>query len=239
MLDAVDRVVSPFLAAADTALGPGYSAVLYGSGARGDYVPGLSDINLIVVAEDLAPANLRALGPAFTTWRESGSQPPLLITRAEWSRATDVFPLEIADMRAGCQVLRGSDPLAGLEVAPGELRQALEREFRGKLLRLRQGYAASAGDAAALGTLARRSAATMMVLLRGLLVLLGRSVPRNPLQLAVSGAEALGVDSEPLLLVVRHRGDAEWRCAPESFEAYLDIAARATRFLDQLQLGDR
>ncbi len=39
------------------------------------------------------------------------------------------------------RVLRGSDPLAGMEVRPADLRAALEREFRGKLMRLRQGYA--------------------------------------------------------------------------------------------------
>jgi len=239
MLDAVERVVSPFLTAADAALGGGYSAVLYGSAARDDYVPGRSDVNLILVVEDLSPAALRALGSAFAGWRKSKLEPPLVITRAEWDRATDSFPVEIADMRTGYEVLRGADPLRQLELAPTDLRQALEREFRGKLLRLRQGYAASAGDPAALGALAGRSAGTMMVLLRGLLTLLGRAVPKDPLQLAVAGAEALGVDSEPLLLVVRHRGDANWRCPPESFEPYMDVSARAARFLDQLQLGDR
>jgi predicted nucleotidyltransferase len=239
MLDAVDRVVSPFLSAADAALKDGYSAVLYGSAARGDYVPEQSDINLILVADALSPAMLRALGPALLTWQKSRSEPPLLITRAEWNRATDAFPVEITDMRTGYEVLRGADPLEGLEVSRADLRQALESEFRGKLLRLRQGYAASAGDPATLGLLARWSVATMLVLLRGLLTLLGRNVPKDPLQLAVAGAEALGVDSEPLLHVVRHRGEAKWLCRPEHFEPYMDVPARAALFLDQLQLGDR
>jgi hypothetical protein len=239
MLEAVERVVSPFLGAADAALGNGYSAVLYGSAARGDYVPEQSDINLILVADALVPATLRALGPAFLTWQKSNSGPPLLITRTEWNRATDSFPIEIADIRAGYQVLRGTDPLQGLVVSRADLRQALESEFRGKLLRLRQGYAASAGDPAALGLLARRSVATMMVLLRGLLTLLGRTIPKDPLQLAVTGAEALGVDSEPLLHVIRHRGETKWLCRPEHFELYMDVAGRAAQFLDQLQLGDR
>jgi len=239
MLDAVERVVSPFLSAADAALTNGYSAVLYGSAARGDYVPEQSDINLIVVADALSPAMLRTLGPAFVAWQKSRAEPPLLITRAEWNRATDAFPVEIADMRAAYQVLRGTDPLQELVVSRADLRQALEREFRGKLLRLRQGYAASAGEPEALGLLARRSVATMLVLLRGLLTLVGRTIPRDPLQLAVAAAEVLGVDSESLLHVVRHRGEAKWLCRPEHFEPYMDVAARAAQFLDQLQLGDR
>jgi len=87
MHETVDRVVSPFLAAADAALGAGYSALLYGSAARGDYVAGRSDINLLLVLDDPAPTRLRALAPAFAAWRKAASEPPLLISRAEWFRA--------------------------------------------------------------------------------------------------------------------------------------------------------
>ena len=239
MIDAVERVVTPFLAAADTGLGQGYSAVLYGSAARGDFVPGRSDIDLMLIAAELSPAVLRSLAAPFAAWRKSEYQPPLVLTRGEWDRATDTFPIEIADMRAGYRVLRGPDPLTGVPVDPEHLRLALEREFRGKLLRLRQGYVASATDPAALGALAGRSAGTLMVLLRALLTLLDRSIPRDSLQLGVAGAEALGVDSEPLLHVFRHRAERGWRCTAEEFERYMEMADRAVRFLDQLQLGEQ
>ncbi len=238
MIDAVERVLKPFLAGTDAALGQGYSAVLFGSAARGDFVPGRSDINLLLIVDDLSPAALRSLEGPFATWRKAKSEPPLVITRPEWERATDAFPIEIADMRAGYQVLRGPDLLGEVVLDREILRVALEREFRGKLLRLRQGYVASAADPAALGLLAGQSAATLMVLLRGVLTLLGRPVAREPLQLAASGAEALGVDGEPLMHVLRHRGDRRWRCSAEEFERYMEIAERAVRFLDQLQLGD-
>jgi predicted nucleotidyltransferase len=239
MIEAVDRVVTPFLTGTDAALGQGYSAVLYGSAARGDFVPGRSDIDLMLIVGELTPPVLRSLAAPFAAWRKSEFEPPLVLTRAEWERAGDAFPIEIADMRAGYRVLRGSDPLAGVTVAPADLRLALEREFRGKLLRLRQGYTASSTDPAALGLLAGRSAGTLMVLLRALLTLLGRSIPRDPLQLGVAGAEALGVDSEPLLHVFRHRAERDWRCTAEEFERYMEMADRAVRFLDQLQLGEQ
>ncbi|MBA3319753.1 MAG: hypothetical protein H0T50_16900 [Gemmatimonadales bacterium] len=239
MREAAERVVTPFLSQVDAALGDGYSAVMYGSAARGDFVPGRSDLNLMLILDDLSPRALGALAGSFGAWRKSGYEPPLVISRLEWARATDVFPIEITDMRCGYEVLRGSDPVAGLTVAPGDLRHALEREFRGKLLRLRQGYVAAAGDAAALGTLAGRSSGTVMVLLRGLLVLLGRPVPREPVELAAAAAAAMGLDGEPLLNVIRHRAERGWRCSPGEFEGYLDSVARAAAFLDQLQLGEQ
>ena len=235
---AIDRVVTPFLAASDAALGAGYSAILYGSAARGDFVPGRSDINLMLVLDDPSPTRLRALAPGFAAWRKSAAQPPLLISRAEWVRASDVFPIEITDMRAGYRVLRGSDPLAEARADPADLRQALERELRGKLLRLRQAYAAAAGDERQLGALAAASAGTVLVLFRSLLTLVGRGVPAGATALAAEAVDLVGAPAGALLGPVEHRGERSWRCTPGEFEQYMDAVARAAAYVDQLQPGD-
>jgi predicted nucleotidyltransferase len=235
----VSRVVDPFLAEVDRAVAAPYSAVLYGSAARGDFVPGRSDINLMVMLEQVTTATLRSLGKAFAAWRKSVPEPPLLLSQLEWSRATDAFPIEITDMRLSYQVLRGSDPLAGVQVDRGDLRKALEREFRGKLLRLRQGYAAYAPEPGALGSLGLESAATILVLLRGVLTVVGQPVPGDATELSSAAAEAVGFEPEHLLHVVGHRADREWRCGAPEFENYMNAVEQTARFVDQLQLGDQ
>jgi hypothetical protein len=239
MRSTVSRVVDPFLAEADRALGTGYSAVLYGSAARGDFIPGRSDINLMLVLDQLTPAILRSLSRAFTGWRKAVHEAPLILSRAEWDRATDAFPIEITDMRLAYQVLRGPDPLQGVQVDRTDLRKALEREFRGKLLRLRQGYSTYAPDPAKLGALGLQSAATILVLLRGVLTLIGKPVPTEANELATAAATAIGFEAEHLLHVVRHRADREWRCGATEFEKYMEAVEETARFLDQLQLGDQ
>jgi predicted nucleotidyltransferase len=239
MRDSVARVVDGFLNEADSALGQGYSAILYGSAARGDYVPGRSDINLMLVIDQLSPQVLRTLGRGFAAWRKATREAPLVLSRAEWSRASDAFPIEIVDMKSSYKVLRGSDPLQAAQVDLADLRKALEREFRGKLLRLRQGYATYAPDPAALGGLGLQSAATILVLLRGVLTLLGKPVPHDALELAAHAAAAVGFEGEHLLHVVRHRVDREWRCNAPEFENYMEAVEQTARFLDQLQIGDQ
>jgi hypothetical protein len=240
MADRIARVLDPLLAAADRAFPGGYSAVLYGSAARGDYAEETSDINLLLVLEDVTPATLRQLGPAFTAWQSASPEPPLVISLGEWNRATDVFPVELTDMLASYRVLRGPDLLAGITVPPADLRRELESELRGKLLRLRQGYTLLAGDADGLGQLAARSAPTALVLGRAMLALLGTPVtPPGDAERVVRGAAAAaGFPPEAMLEVVRHRGEREWRCDPATFEGYLDAVARMAMFVDQLQPGD-
>jgi hypothetical protein len=236
----VSRIVDPFLAEVDQALGSGYSAVLYGSAARDDdFIPGRSDINLMLVLAQIDPQILRTLGRAFTGWRKGSQEPPLIVSRAEWERASDAFPIEITDMRHSYQVLRGPDPVQGLQVDRTDLRKALEREFRGKLLRLRQGYATYAPDPKALGTLALQSAATILVLLRGVLTLIGKPVPTDATELASASANAIGFQAKHLQHVVRHRAEREWRCGATEFEQYMEAVEQAARFVDQLQLGDQ
>jgi predicted nucleotidyltransferase len=231
--------VDPFLTEVDRSVGAGYSAVLYGSAARGDFIPGRSDINLLLVLDQVTPPTLRSLGRAFATWRKSIQEPPLLVSRSEWGRATDAFPIEITDMRLAYQVLRGADPLDGMQVDRDDLRKALEREFRGKLLRLRQGYASYAPEPGALGSLALQSAATILVLLRGVLTVLGRPVPADATELSAAAAEAIGFVPGHLLHVVSHRADREWRCGAPEFENYMNAVEQTAGFVDQLQLGDR
>ncbi len=239
MRDSVARVVDAFLTEADASVGPGYSSILYGSAARGDYIPGRSNINLMLVIDQITPQVLRSLGRGFTAWRKAGREPPLVLSRAEWDRASDAFPIEITDMQTAYKVLRGADPLQGVRADPADLRKALEREFRGKLLRLRQGYATYAPDPGALGSLGLQSAATILVLLRGVLSLLGKTVPHDSLELAALAAASIGFEGEHLLHVVRHRVDREWRCEAPEFENYMDAVEHTARFLDQLQLGDQ
>lgn len=239
MADPVQTVLDPFLADVDRVLGDRYSAVLYGSAARGDFVKGRSDINVLMVLDDVAPAVLRSLGSAFGAWRKAAQEPPLLLSRAEWLSAADAFPIEISDMRASYRVLRGADPLALVSVERADLRRALEREFRGKLLRLRQGYVTLSGDLATLSGVAGESVGTMLVLYRALLALRGRPVPADPAALVTAAAAEVGFAPESLGRIVAGRADRNWRVTTTDYEAYLDAVAQTAAFVDHLQLGDQ
>jgi hypothetical protein len=238
MHQAAGKIVESFLSAVDAASPGRYDAVLYGSAARGDYVPDRSNINMLLVFERLDTGLMRRLAPAFAGWPRKSAAAPLLVTAAEWERASDVFPLEITDMRTAYQVLRGTDPLAGLRVRPAELRHALETELRGKLLRLRQAYVAAGGKTDALGELGIASVPTVLVLLRGLLSLAGRPIPADSTDVVAAGATLAGFDPEPVLVPLTHRRDRAWRWQADDFERYLSAVERAAAYVDNLQTGD-
>jgi predicted nucleotidyltransferase len=237
MEETIGRIVTPFLESAGQELGGGFAAVLYGSGARGEYLAGVSDINLLVVSQSLGPETLRRLSGALQgLWRQH-QRPPLLVDRAEWERATDVFPIEITDMLRNREVLRGEDPVKGLTVDPADLRRMLEHELRGKLLRLRQIYALHSADPRALGEAGVHTAASVAALFRAALALHGREVPRSTPACLTAAGTALGIPTSPLADLWRLRGAKDPACPPATFEGYLSAVAAAVRVIDQFTPG--
>jgi hypothetical protein len=237
MADSWEAIVGSLMTDLDQSLAGRYSAVLYGSAARGDWVPGLSDINLLLVLDDTSPASLRGLTQAFSGWRKSGNVPPLVFSREEWAGAADAFPIEVTDILHSYRVLKGSDPVAGMSVLPADLRTLLEHEFLGKLVQLRRGYVALADERAALAQLGTASISTIVLLQRALLALLGRPVPQGIEAVVQEASIAAGAHPGAQLEFVRHRTDQKWMATREQFESYLAAVETAARFVNHLQLG--
>lgn len=215
------------------------TALLYGSAARGDWVPGRSDVNLLVLVDDTTPGALRRLTPAVTAWHTRGFAPPLIMGRNEWARSTDVFPIEITDMQVAHKVLCGADPLAGMAVSPDDLREAVEKELRGKLVRLRQAYVRFGDAGAILGGFALASISTYFAMLRCIAVLFGKGPGMDAKETAAVLRPSLGNDLDVAVEIASHRGAQEWNCPPESFVRYLELVRQTVELVDTFQTGDR
>src|SRR5881275_576569 len=130
--DAVSRALGPRLV----------SLLLYGSAARGTHVPKRSDVNTLLICDTVDGALFDALAPVVRAWTKAGHPAPLILTEREWRESADAFAIEYEDMREAHRLLAGRDPWSGIQVDRGQLRRQLEHELMGKLVRLRQAYAA-------------------------------------------------------------------------------------------------
>ena len=239
MQETARTLLQPVLERLDEALGDSYSLVAYGSSARGEFLEGVSDLNLLLVSDRLDLSRLRKAGTALGDFERTGHPPPLLIEPEEWRRAGDVFPIEIADMQAAHEVLRGPDPLIGMQVDRRDLRRALEQELRGKLLRLRQAYALHAGEPERLAQVAMMTVSSVAALLRavGLLAEIPLSLDTPAMLRAVGPGIGADLQVVTVLWEERRRGAAVH--PPERFEQYLAAIAAAIRFVDQFTGGTR
>jgi hypothetical protein len=211
--------------------------VLYGSAARGHAHGKQSDLNLLLILADASPAALRPIGPAVHAWVKAGNPPPLIFSQAGWKGSTDVFPIEMEDMRQAHRVLRGRDPFAGLETSPADQRHELEHETRGKLLQLRAEYAASGPHPKALGALLENSATTFFVLLRAVLRLKGTVPPKAPEDLVRAAGALVGFETGAFDWVLARRAGhkmPDLKQFDPIAERYLTAIERLAEYVDQM-----
>lgn len=212
------------------------AVVLYGSAVAGEHLGDRSDYNVLVIAESLPLASLRAASATARAWKEAGNPAPLTFTSAEWKSSADIFPMEYADILEHHKLLHGEDPLVGITVDPAHLRLEVEQQTMGKLLHLRKESMAAGGDAKLQLSLLERSLSTLMVLFRAVSRLCGEVPSRNYKTLTESVAARAGFDPGPVNRVVEHvRGKEKIHKneADSILSGYLGSLERLVRYLDE------
>lgn len=218
-----------------------HAAVLYGSVPRGDTIPGVSDINLLLLVDGIRLPELAAAGAAARRWVDLGNTAPLVLDAADWRRATDVFAVEIADMLDHREVLRGADPLEGVSVSWRALRFQLEHELRASLVRLHDTLMVSAEAPTDVGALLLRALPSFEAYLRGALRLGRRPIPTDPERMIEAAARLVGAEPAGMIEARRARraGRAPARTlAHPEVESYYRLAERTVRWVDGLARPD-
>ena len=149
---------------------------LYGSAARGDFIPGRSDLNLLIVLQSGRLDNLEGAARLFHRWRKLRIA-PLLLTAGEIGLAGHVFPLELSEIKESGRLLYGSNPLDALQIGPEDLRAQCRREVYGGIIRLRQEYIDLGDRRHALGEILAGAMTPLLPVFRALLRLEGSAVP--------------------------------------------------------------
>ena len=213
------------------------SLLLYGSAASGTHVPGRSDVNTLLICDAVDEGLFVALEPALARWVRAGNPAPLILAEREWRASADAFAIEYEEIRHAHRVLAGRDPWAGISVRREDLRRQLESELMGKLVRLRQLYAAFRSDPKRLTQVIVGSTAGVFTMLRTALRLAGRTAPAAPEDLVRQAAAVIGFPPESLEDVVAHvRGRSRLALAARDprAAAYLAAVARTAEFVNTL-----
>lgn len=233
-----ELTVEAFAGEVTAALGGRLAALLlYGSAARETPTPRRAALNTLLVCDTVDEALFAALEPAVRSWTRAGHPAPLVFTEQEWRDSSDAFAIEYEDIRQSHRLLAGKDPWQGITVRREDLRRQLEFELVGKLVRLRQAYAAARSDAKRLTELVVGSASGFFTMLRSVLRLSGRAVPAAPDEVVRDAAALVGFSAAALDDLVAHaRGGRPLALAPRDPRAvaYLATVARTAEFVNGL-----
>jgi predicted nucleotidyltransferase len=182
------------------------SVVLYGSGARGDYRPGTSDLNILCTMVTINLDELQRVAPVVAWWtKELKETAPLFFQTEELRRSTDVFAIESLDVKRAHRVLYGPDVVADLEIPMNLHRVEVEHELRLLLLRLRQHIVHVGRSELELLQALKHSISGAVALLRHTLIAMDEEPPLEPAKLFERIEAATGASAQAFQRIYNYR----------------------------------
>jgi predicted nucleotidyltransferase len=211
--------------------------LLFGSAARGAYVPKRSNLNLLVALDRVGSRELLEYRKVRSEIEKFPIATPLFLEPNYVRYSTDTFPLEFLDIRSFHTVLDGQNILESITIDPKLLRLELEREIKGKLLLARQSFLEANGDSARLLGILSRSFAALRVIFFGIVYLRENRVVRDARELVERVSEHFGLNPAALFEVGRARS-GELKPSKEEMEktffAYLEELVRLAEKVDAI-----
>jgi hypothetical protein len=206
------------------------SVILFGSSVTGDFHSEFSNVNLFCVVRNGSFAALQVLAPAVKWWNAQKQPPPLFMTRDEIEHSTDVFTIELLDVKQHHRVLFGDDVFKDLSIPANLHRVQVEYELREKLALLRQHLLLASGNDSRMWDLLTRSVSSFATLFRHTLIVLGHEAPTAKRDAIKALAEKVGFDASAFLQVL----DVREKITKTKSLHVADVFARYLAALEQV-----
>ena len=203
--------------------------ILYGSAVRGEFLPGRSNLNLLLVMSSYDLATLKQYDTLHKRWSKDQVVVPLFLTVDDIQSASKAFPLEYQDIHDCRRLLWGQDPFVGLKIDTRYLAAEVLQALRGNLLRLRQRLVEGRSTEEAITILLALSMTALLPTLRGVQRLLDRPVLAHAEPLLNDLEAALAVDLTGLrdaLLLKRGQISPGQKETPRLMDRYLEGLTR-------------
>jgi predicted nucleotidyltransferase len=147
--------------------------IVHGSAVRGEYRPGESDVDVVVVLADASFEKLDAISNAMQLARYAARIEAMILTEQEIAGASDCFPLLYDEIKRRHVLLSGRDPFAAVEVKDTHRRLRIEQELREAQIRLRRAVTDALGAREAIAGAVTRKVKQIRAPLHALLALKG------------------------------------------------------------------
>lgn len=233
-----EKQITDFVDRLKQAMGANLECVaLFGSAANGEFHADYSDINILCVVNELSAPVLEKLAPSINAWTKNRYPAPLIFSNTELKQSTDVFAIEMLDIRQRHRILHGDDMFANLHVPMDQHRVQLEHNLRTKLLTLRQSYIQVVGDDKRVRRLMLDSVSNFSTLFRHTLIAMGEQPASHKAENVKKLAEKIKFDPGIFLklLQVRERKANESEIpAASAFAQYLDGINTVIQAVDAL-----
>ncbi len=215
------------------------SLVVYGSATGSDFIPGRSNINLLVVLKQLGFSELNSYLKMIAKGRKKGIVAPLFLTQEHIKSSLDVFSIEFWEMRDNHLVIYGDDIFKDMIIDLKDLRLQCEREIKSHLIRIRQAYLELGHKAAGLKGLLEDSLTSILPIIRNVIRLIGKTPPLKKEDIITELSNEFDLSADSLQQIVKLKSQKKVPDLKELetiFNDYLHQIQQLAKIVDQLQV---
>ena len=215
------------------------SIILYGSGAGSDFNPHTSDLNFLIILSEEAIDHLDKAIETVSRWRKRNVATPLFMTKSYIESSLDSYPLEFLNMKKNYILVYGKDVLKDISLQPHHLRLQCEREIKGKLLLLREGFLETEGKQKRIKELIKASITAFISIFNGLLYLKGIEILPTRREIIQSVAKEIPIDQEIFMKCLDIKQDTQEFSSSEIknlFKAYLVEVRKLWEVVDKMEM---
>lgn len=195
--------------------------------------PGANPATCVAMVRDITVDDLDKCAAQASAWHRAGCATPLLLTKDEFAKSLDAFPIEYGEILDTHHLLFGVDLFAGLSIAPDDLRRACEVQVKSHLVLLRENYIECRGRQSDIAALVNEAAPAFALILRRLARLDGAPAESSA-DLSHFAARRPGLDARvvgDVLAIAAQQGGAGVD-ATRLYPGYLAAVDRLWQFID-------
>ena len=206
------------------------SVVAYGSHIEGHAA---TPLTCLAVVGSLGLSDLEACARHSARWHRNRIATPLVLSDTELRTSLDAFPLEYGEIIRAHQRVFGSDPFAGVAIAPADLRRACEAQIKSHLVHLREGFIEAGGDPSHIASVVAESAPAFTALLRHVAWLSGGTA-RGRDEATREGARAVGLSDSVVasMVALEHQPTVRTNDPARLFPDYVAAVEQLARAVD-------
>ena len=215
------------------------SIILYGSGAGSDFNPQTSDLNFLIILSEEAIDHLDWAIDTVSRWRKRNVAIPLFMTQSYIQSSLESYPLEFLNIKKSYIHVYGKDVLKDISIQPHDLRLQCEREIKGKLLLLREGFLETEGKQKRIAELIKASITAFLSIFSGLLHLKGCEIPEARREIIRAVTKEIPIEKEIFMKCLDiKQGKASYTSSEITnlFTAYMIEVRKLWEFVDTMEI---
>lgn len=183
------------------------SITVYGSALSGFFNPKKSDVNLLLIPDNISLLDLRKCHPIMGKYGKRIN--PLILTKEYIRSSQDVYPIEFLEMKENYLTIYGEDVLKDIKIDRQYLRLECEQQLKGNLLRLRQGFLRAGLVRSGVERLMNESISSNFAIFRNLIRIKGEEPPVDKGKIIDRMVYHFNIDKNTFNSILRHKAGHE------------------------------